>query len=207
MSRSGRMHLSPQALAARLATALERLQALDVERRSLSLPAEEGDGGARERLSQLDRSRAKLIDDLERLQAAKAEADGRIEAVRAAAIERDRAQRAEVARKLAGECAAQVAVLDGLTGQIVDVLKTLGDSHAALYAATGGIPANGPLQNFMAALPTRLRQALGKSGIVGFAGSGLIDWSGTFADDYPGPEYFAGLVQARTIGEIERTIR
>ena len=54
------------------------------------------------------------------------------------------------------------------------LLHELGEGHAELYAATGGIPANGPLQNFMAALPARLRQAMGRSGISGFAAPGLM---------------------------------
>ena len=207
MSRSGRMHLAPEALGTRLATALDRLQTVDVERHGLALAVEEGDHQARERLAVLDRERARLVADLERLQAAKVQADARAAEIASAAIARDREQRADVVRKIADDCAAKVAALDGATGQMVHLLKTLGDAHAALYAATGGIPANGPLQNFMAALPARLRQALSRSGIVGFGAPGLMDWSGAFADDYPNGDYFAGLVQPRGIDEIEQAVR
>lgn len=202
MSRAGRMHLAPEALGARLAAALDRLQAVDVERRGLALAAEEGDGAARERFAVLDKERLRLVADLERLEAAKAQADERAAAVASAAIERDRRQRADAVRKLADECAAKVAALDGLTARMAALLHELGEGHAELYAATGGIPANGPLQNFMAALPARLRQALGRSGISGFAAPGLMDWSGAFADDYPDADYFAELVQPRVVAEI-----
>jgi hypothetical protein len=197
------MRLAPEALASRIAKALDRLQAVDVERHGLALAVEEGDPAARERLAVLDKERTRLVADLERLQAAKTQADARDAETAAAAIARDREQRAEAVRKLADACVAKVAALDGLTAQMAALLHGLGDAHAELHAATGGIPANGPLQNFMAALPARLRQALGKSGIAGFGAPGLIDWSGAFADDYPDADYFAGLVQPRGMAEIE----
>ena len=205
MSRGGRMHLAPEALGTRLAAALDRLQAVDIERHGLALAVEEGDQAARERLAVLDKERRRLVADLERLQAAKSQADARAADASAAAIARDREQRADAVRKLAAECAGKVAALDDLTGQMVALLKSLGEQHAGLYAATGGIPANGPLQNFMAALPARLRQALGQSGIAGFGAPSLMDWSGMFTDDYPGAGYFAGLVQPREIGEIDQS--
>ena len=201
------MHLAPEALANRLAKALDRLQAVDVERHGLALAVEEGDHAARERFAVLDKERARLVADLERLQAAKGQADARDAEAAAAVVVRDRQRRADAVRKLATGCAAHVTALDGLTAQLVTLLHTLGDGHAALHAATGGIPANGPLQNFMAALPARLRQALGRSGIAGFGPPGLMDWSGAFADDYPGADYFAGLVQPRSLGEIGPTVR
>jgi hypothetical protein len=194
-------------LGGRLAKTLDRLQAVDVERHGLALAVEEGDPAARERLAVLDKERTRLVADLERLQVAKTQADAREAETAAAAIARDREQRAEAVRRLSDACAAKVAALDGLTAQMVTLLHGLGDAHAELHAATGGIPANGPLQNFMAALPARLRQALGKSGIVGFGAPGLMDWSGTFADDYPGADYFAGLVQPRGMAEIEGPTR
>jgi hypothetical protein len=196
------MHLAPEALGGRIARALDRLQGVDVERHGLALAVEEGDPAARERLAVLEKERARLVADLERLQAAKSQADARDAEAAAGMVARDREQRADAVRKLAAGCAEQVAALDGLTAQMVTLLHGLGDRHAALYAAAGGIPANGPLQNFMAALPARLRQALGKSGIAGFGAPGLMDWSGAFADDYPDAEYFAGLIQPRSVGEI-----
>jgi len=205
LSRGGRLHLAPEVLGARLAAALDRLQAVDVERRGLALAVEEGDTAARERFTALDKERVRLVADLERLEAAKAQADERVASVASAAIEQDRQQRADAVRKLADDCTTKVAALDDLTEQMVTLLHELGNGHAALYAATGGIPANGPLQNFMAALPARLRQALGRSGISGFGAPGLMDWSGVFADDYPTGNYFAGLVQPRAIGEIDPT--
>lgn len=204
MKPGARLQLTPEALGRRLAAALERLQAIDIERHNLALAVEEGDAPARERRAVLDRERARLVGDLDRLEAAKRQADDRTAATAAAAIERDRAVRAAAVRNRAADCAAKVASLDALTARLAALLKELGDGHAALHGMTGGIPPNGPLQGFMAALPVRLRQALGSSGVAGFGAPALLDWSGRFADDYPDAEYFAALVQPRAIVEIDR---
>lgn len=154
---------TPASLAALAEEAGRKRTAVQDEYRHLSLAAAEGDAGAREMLPMLEQELAALNAELQRLDAAQAEATVRSAAEAEAADTQRAAEQAAAARALIAAQVENVERLDLAVAEMRAALVAMRDGNVALGDALGS-EAHQSIHDFNLKLPIMIDTALAIGG-------------------------------------------